>query len=90
MVLQAGIDVVRGRVVDDGVFETTAHAGFRFCAAGMNALLGSEATYADRDRVIKLLLLESAEPRAWDNSWKSERVPTTSDRFRAPGQYPFR
>lgn len=39
-------------------------------------------TYADRDRVITLLLLESAEPRAWDNSWKSERAPTTSDRFR--------
>lgn len=56
----------------------------------MNALLGSEATYADRDRVITLLLLESAEPRAWDNSWKSERVPTTSDRFRASGQYPVR
>jgi hypothetical protein len=30
-------------------------------------------TYADRDRVISLLLLESAEPRSWDRSWQDER-----------------
>lgn len=47
-------------------------------------------TYADRDRTITLLLLESAEPRAWDKSWKGERVETTSDRFRASGQFPIR
>ena len=47
-------------------------------------------TYTDRDRVITLLLLEGAEPRDWDESWKDERVSDTSDQFRAAGQHPAR
>jgi hypothetical protein len=43
-------------------------------------------TYADRDRVITLLLLEGAEPRDWDDSWQDEYVPDSSDTFRASGQ----
>jgi hypothetical protein len=38
-------------------------------------------TFAGRDRVLSLLLLESVEPRDWDNSWKDEHVPDTSDKF---------
>lgn len=34
---------------------------------------------------LTLLLLESAEPRERDESWKDERVPDTSDLFRASG-----
>ena len=47
-------------------------------------------TFAGRDRVLTLLLLESAEPRDWDDSWKDEHVPDTSDQFRAAGQHPVR
>ena len=47
-------------------------------------------TFPGRDRVLTLLLLESAEPREWDDSWKDEHVPDTSDQFRAVGQYPVR
>lgn len=39
-------------------------------------------TCANRSRVLTLLLLESTEPRPWDNSWKDEYVHTTSDQFR--------
>lgn len=42
-------------------------------------------TYADRDRVITLLLLEGAEPRDWDDSWRDEHTPDTSDQFRVHG-----
>jgi hypothetical protein len=35
-------------------------------------------TYAGRDRVITVLLLEGAEPREWDNSWLDEHSPETS------------
>jgi len=47
-------------------------------------------TFSGRDRVLTLLLLESAEPRDWDDSWKDEHVPTTSDQFGAAGQHPVR
>lgn len=47
-------------------------------------------TFAGRDRVLTLLLLESAEPRDWDDSWQDEYVSTTSDRFRESGQHPVR
>ncbi len=43
-------------------------------------------TFAGRDRVLTLLLLESAEPRDWDDSWKDELVPTVADRFCAIGK----
>ncbi len=36
-------------------------------------------SYTDRDRVITLLLLEGAEPRDWDDSWKDEHEPDASD-----------
>lgn len=39
-------------------------------------------TFAGRDRVISLLLLEGAEPRGWDDSWKDEHVPDASSQFR--------
>jgi hypothetical protein len=42
-------------------------------------------TFAGRDRVLTLLLLESAEPRDWDDSWQDENESTTSDRFRGSG-----
>lgn len=47
-------------------------------------------TFAGRDRVLTLLLLESAEPRAWDDSWQDENVPDTYDHFVAAGQLPTR
>jgi hypothetical protein len=47
-------------------------------------------TFVGRDRVLTLLLLESAEPREWDDSWQDEHVPDTSDQFRAAGQDPVR
>lgn len=45
-------------------------------------------SYTDRDRVITLLLLEGAEPRDWDDSWKDEHVPDTGDQFLASVQKP--
>lgn len=42
-------------------------------------------TYADRDRVITLLLLESAEPRMWDRSWQEEDSFDCSDQFASNG-----
>ncbi len=47
-------------------------------------------TFAGRDRVLTLLILESAEPRDWDDSWNDEHVPDTSDQFRGAGQFPVR
>lgn len=47
-------------------------------------------SYANQNRVLTLLLLESAEPRAWDDSWKDEYVHTASDQFRNSGQLPVR
>ncbi len=42
-------------------------------------------TFAGRDRVLTMLLLESAEPRDWDDSWKDEHVPDAGDHLRAAG-----
>ena len=47
-------------------------------------------TFAGRDRVLTLLLLESAEPRVWDQSWQDEKLLTVSDHFRSSGQDPVR
>lgn len=38
-------------------------------------------TYGARDRVLTLLLLESAEPRSWDRSWHDEESEDTCDRL---------
>lgn len=38
-------------------------------------------TYAQLDRVLTLLILESAEPRPWDRSWHDEPVEDCADRF---------
>ena len=40
-------------------------------------------SYGARDRVLTLLLLESAEPRPWDRSWQDEEAEDTADRFAA-------
>lgn len=47
-------------------------------------------TYSERDRVLSLLLLESAEPRKWDNSWHDEDSFDSYDKFISAGQYPTR
>ena len=47
-------------------------------------------TYADRDRVISLLLLESAEPRSWDRSWQDGESFDSFDQFVSNGQMPVR
>ena len=47
-------------------------------------------TYVDRDRVISLLLLESAEPRSWDRSWQDEDSFDSFDQFVSNGQLPVR
>ena len=46
--------------------------------------------YGARDRVLTLLLLENAEPRAWDRSWHDEESTDSFDQFVATGQYPIR
>ena len=40
-------------------------------------------SYSARDRVLTLLLLESAEPRAWDHSWQDNESEDSTDRFGA-------
>ena len=47
-------------------------------------------TFAGRDRVLTLLLLESAEPRSWDRSWQDEDTEDCADRFASSGQFPVR
>ncbi len=47
-------------------------------------------TFAGRDRVLTLLLLESAEPRSWDRSWQDEDTEDCADRFASRGQFPVR
>ena len=47
-------------------------------------------SYTTRDRVLTLLLLESAEPRAWDRSWQDEESFDSFDRFVSNGQLPDR
>jgi hypothetical protein len=43
-------------------------------------------SYGARDRVLTLLLLESAEPRSWDRSWHDEESNDSFDRFMSNGQ----
>lgn len=47
-------------------------------------------SYSERERVLSLLLLESAEPRSWDTSWHDEDTEDSYDRFISNGQYPDR
>ena len=47
-------------------------------------------SYASRDRVLTLLLLESAEPRAWDRSWQDGESFDCDDRFVSTGQHQVR
>ena len=47
-------------------------------------------SYTTRDRVLTLLLLESAEPRSWDRSWQDEDAEDCADRFASSGQFPAR
>jgi hypothetical protein len=47
-------------------------------------------SYASRDRVLTLLLLESAEPRAWDRSWQDGESNDCDDRFVSTGQHQVR
>ncbi|WP_198410657.1 hypothetical protein [Aerosticca soli] len=44
-------------------------------------------SYASRDRVLTLLLLESAEPRAWDRAWQDGE---SYDQFVANERLPVR
>ena len=47
-------------------------------------------SFGARDRVLTLLLLESAEPRSWDRSWQDEDAEDCADRFASSGQFPAR
>ena len=47
-------------------------------------------SFGARDRVLTLLLLESAEPRSWDRSWQDEDAEGCADRFASSGQFPAR
>jgi hypothetical protein len=47
-------------------------------------------SYGARDRVLTLLLLESAEPRTWDRSWHDEETTDSFDQFVSNGQLPIR
>ena len=47
-------------------------------------------SYTTGDRVLTLLLLESAEPRAWDRSWQDSESFDSYDQFVANGQHPVR
>jgi hypothetical protein len=47
-------------------------------------------TYGARDRVLSLLLLESAVPRSWNQSWQDEEVSDSFDNFISAGQHPTR
>ncbi len=47
-------------------------------------------SYGARDRVLTLLLLENAEPRAWDRSWHDEETTDSFDQFVSNGQSPVR
>lgn len=47
-------------------------------------------SYGARDRVLTLLLLESAEPRSWDRSWHDEETTDSFDQFVSNGQLPVR
>ena len=45
-------------------------------------------SYTARDRILALLLLENAEPRAWDRSWQNGESFDSYDQFIASGQHP--
>jgi hypothetical protein len=47
-------------------------------------------SFTARERVMSLLILEGAEPRAWDNTWHDEQVSDSFDNFIANGQPPLR
>ena len=47
-------------------------------------------TFGARDRILTLLLLESAEPRRWDRSWQDEDGYDSFDQFISNGQLPVR
>ena len=47
-------------------------------------------TYGARDRVLSLLLLESAAPRSWERSWQDEKLIDGFDRFDSAGQHLLR
>jgi hypothetical protein len=47
-------------------------------------------SYGARDRILTLLLLESAEPRAWDRSWQDGESFDSFDQFVSNGQLPVR
>ena len=47
-------------------------------------------SYGARDRVLTLLLIESAEPRAWDRSWQDGDSFDSYDQFVSNGQLPVR
>ncbi len=47
-------------------------------------------TFGARDRILTLLLLESAEPRSWDRSWQDEESFDSFDQFVSNGQLPVR
>lgn len=47
-------------------------------------------SYTTRDRVLTLLLLESAEPRSWDRSWQDGESFDSFDQFVSNGQLPVR
>lgn len=47
-------------------------------------------SYTTGDRVLTLLLLESAEPRSWDRSWQDGESFDSFDQFVSTGQLPVR
>lgn len=47
-------------------------------------------SYGARDRVLTLLLLEGAEPRRWDRSWRDGESFDSYDQFISTGQHPVR
>ena len=47
-------------------------------------------SYGARDRILTLLLLESAEPRSWDRSWQDGESFDSFDQFVSNGQLPVR
>ena len=47
-------------------------------------------SYTTGDRVLTLLLLESAEPRSWDRSWQDGESFDSFDQFVSNGQLPVR
>lgn len=47
-------------------------------------------SHTQRNRVLSLLLLESAEPRPWDRTWQDEESFDSYDQFISAGQQPIR